>query len=820
MNPAESSTRQAGSSRMGWLQALHPLLSRFSGLRLSTKAMLFNVSIIAIVISAVFVGLSIQIRNETRQLLQDLLNRSEAQVLSIQQDNLAQLFWATSQISSNSTLRAAMETYRLESAPTPDIREELLATIQNELDKIWGSLPHDLLFVTDEAGRVLGASGHTDALPHPGENLSTLPVMRQALDPTAQVGEQNFGVFTLQQQYYLVGSVPIELQGFIIGSLTLGDRIDSSFLPNLRAFFGGETLVMAGERNIASTLTAEVQQQGLTLDTLEQAVSQAEGTARIGPDDYLVTSMKLGSDDRGEPVTLYLLRSLTAALKQPNEQLKQTLATQALLAILLVSALTFVATRKSLRLLERFVEFMRSVAETGDYSRRFNQRTTDPGHARPPGPVALTADPAGPSNNELDLLINGFNTMLSVIETRDRSLKNAHANLEQGIRALHQKEQELRQAQKMEAIGMLAGGVAHEFNNILTIVSGFSELAMRNLEKGHATRSHIEEVQRACKSASILTRQLLALGRKQLFRPKVINLNHLIADLEKILRSVIGESLQLSTRLDGELFNVFADPAQIEQVLINLTLNSKDATEPAGTICIETSNADASQDPGAQDIAVLQQPHVVFSVTDSGCGMDKETQLRMFEPFFTTKEKGKGTGLGLSTVHGIIAQCGGHISVKSEPGKGTTIRVHLPRVTEAIETEVDSEVLITEAGTETILVVEDEPDVRKIVCKLLALSGYSILEAAGPLEALELLAKNNKPVDLLLTDVVMPDMNGKELYEQIALQDPNIKVLFMSGYTHGVIDEGGILPDGVNFLQKPFAPAVLSSKVRKILDAP
>ncbi|HKX55359.1 MAG TPA: ATP-binding protein, partial [Xanthomonadales bacterium] len=671
MNPAESSTHQAGSSRMRWLQTL---LARFSGLRLSTKAMLFNVSLIAIVISAVFIGLSIQIRHETRQLLQDMLNRSEAQVLSIQQDNLAQLFWATTQISSNSTLRAAMETYRLESAPAKDIREELLATIQNELDKIWGSLPHDLLLVTDEAGRVLGASGHTDTLPAPGENLSTLPVMRQALDPMAQVGEQNFGVFTLQQQYYLVGSVPIELQGFIIGSLTLGDRIDSSFLPNLRAFFGGETLVMAGERSIASTLPAEVQEQGLTLATLEKAVAQAEGTARIGPDDYLVTSMKLGSDGRGEPVTLYLLRSLTAALKQPNEQLKKTLATQALLAILLVSALTFVATRKSLRLLERFVAFMRGVAETGDYSRRFNQRTADPIPARSPEPAGLTADRTDPSNNELDLLINGFNTMLSVIETRDRSLKNAHANLEQGIRALHQKEQELRQAQKMEAIGMLAGGVAHEFNNILTIVSGFSELAMRNLDKDHAARSHIEEVQRACKSASILTRQLLALGRKQLFRPKVINLNQLVADLEKILRSVIGESLQLSTRLDEELFNVFADPAQIEQVLINLTLNSRDATGPAGTICIATSNVDPSPDPGAHDIAVLQEPHVVISVTDSGCGMDKETQLRMFEPFFTTKEKGKGTGLGLSTVHGIIAQCGGHISVDSEPGKGTTIR--------------------------------------------------------------------------------------------------------------------------------------------------
>ncbi len=796
-----------------------PLVSRFNGLRLATKAILFNVSLIAIVIAAVFIGLSIQLKQETKQLLQDLLNRSEAQVLSIQQDNLSQLFWATSQVSSNSTLRAAMETYRLQSSPSENIRTELLATIQNELDKIWSSLPHDLLFVTDDHGVVLGASGHEESLPLTGKNLSSLPIMRQALDPGAAIGEQNFGVFELQEQYYLVGSVPIELQGFIIGSLTLGNRIDSSFLPNLRAFFGGETLVMVGERTIASTLPASIQQEDLLLAKLESAVTLGDGTARIGADQYLVTSMRLGSDARNEPVSLYLLRSLTAALKAPNEQLRKLLATQALLAILLGSVLTWIATQKSLRPLERFVAFMRSVAETGDYSRRFSKQKVSKPPALPPSREVLNPGPAEASNNELDLLINGFNTMLSVIETRDISLKNAHASLERGIRELQQKEEELRQAQKMEAIGMLAGGVAHEFNNILTIVSGFSELAMRSLHTDHEAISHIDEVRKACKSASLLTRQLLALGRKQLFRPKVINLNQLVADLEKILRSVIGEALELNIRLEEGLFNVFADPAQIEQVLINLTLNSRDAAEPAGTICIETRNVTASENPAGQEFAVMQAPHVVISVSDTGCGMDSATRQRMFEPFFTTKERGKGTGLGLSTVHGIIAQCGGHISVASEPGAGTTIQVHLPRVSQAIEGAIDNPGQAVETGKETILVVEDEPNVRKIVCKLLALSGYSVLEASGPLEALELFEQHERPVDLLLTDVIMPGMNGKELHEQIARHNPDIKVIFMSGYTHGVIDPGGILPDAVNFLQKPFAPEVLGTKVRKILDA-
>lgn len=243
MNPSIQPAPDQASKARG---VLHPLASWLNGMRLSTKAMLFSMSLIAIVISAVFIGLSIQLKQETKQLLQDLLNRSEAQVQSIQQDNLEQLFWATSQISSNSTLRAAMETYRLEASPNEGIRAELLATIQNELDKIWGNLSHDLLFVTDESGVVLGASSHSEVLPAPGENFSALPSMRRALDPGAAIGERNFGVFELQQQYYLIGSVPIELQGFIIGTLTLGDRIDSSFLPNIRAFFGGDTLVMVG----------------------------------------------------------------------------------------------------------------------------------------------------------------------------------------------------------------------------------------------------------------------------------------------------------------------------------------------------------------------------------------------------------------------------------------------------------------------------------------------------------------------------------------------------------------------------------------------
>jgi hypothetical protein len=305
-----------------------------------------------------------------------MLNRSERQVLSIKEDNLSQLLWVSSQVANNPTLRAAMETYRLESTLSIEIRKGLLATVQNELDKIWTGLPHDLIFVTDEKGRVLADNGRLNSQPQIGEDLSVKPALKHALNPLAEIGDQNFGVIQLQGQHYLIGASPIDLQGYVIGTLTLGDRIDSSFLPNLRAFFGGETVVTAGGRAIASTLP-----QSSSGDSSAEALArpgsdaiQADGTAHLGDEDYLITSMTLGIDDAGEPVTLFLLRSLTQALREPSQKLMKTLATQAVLAVLLGALLTSVATRTSLRPLEKFVAFMKGVAESGDYSRRFRGR--------------------------------------------------------------------------------------------------------------------------------------------------------------------------------------------------------------------------------------------------------------------------------------------------------------------------------------------------------------------------------------------------------------------------------------------------------------
>lgn len=815
MSDSEASQVSSAEPGQGVLQRL---AGRWNSMRLSTKAMLLTVVLATLVISVIFITLSLEIRDEIKQILRDTLNRTEQQVLSIKEDNLAQLIWVSSQISSNPTLRAAMETYRLEASMNMAVHAELLATLKNELDKIWPGLQHDLLIVTDEKGSVLAANGEDETRPDIGADLSGLAVLSHALDPAAEMGDESFGVITLEGQYFLIGSLPIEMQGYIIGTLTLGDRIDSSFLPNLRRFFGGDTLITVGGRVIASTLTAasDSSPKGTSVDSPGVPAIGRDGTVRIGSDDYLVTTMSLGTDDAGEPVTLYLLRSLTDALREPNRSLMKTLATQGALAVLLVALLAWVTTRASLQPLARFVAFMKGVAESGDYSLRFRGRR---GKSEPPPAAGETPEPPEPlpsSGNELDLLVDGFNRMLAVIEARDSSLKRAHTQLEDSVEALQQKEIELRQMQKMEAIGLLAGGVAHDFNNTLMVISGFSELALRGLEPDHPAREFIEEVRQATNSGVTLTRQLLAVSSRQVLEPRVIRLNDLVEGIENMLQRALGESIELKTRLEPGLHNVVVDPAQIDQTLLNLVLNSRDAIDESGTITISTANVDPGE---VSDRLELEIPHVMISVRDTGCGISEDVQAHMFEPFFTTKDKGKGTGLGLSTVHGTVKQCGGHILVESRPGAGAEFRIYLPAVAEDIDQPSGHHYSGQTGGEATLLLVEDDKDVRAVVSKMLSMSGFAVIEAEDPIQALRLFEQHRDVIDVLITDVVMPGMNGKQLYERIAAVNPDIKTLFISAYADGAIDDLGDLREGVSFLQKPFTPEALLAKLQQILES-
>jgi PAS domain S-box-containing protein len=379
-------------------------------------------------------------------------------------------------------------------------------------------------------------------------------------------------------------------------------------------------------------------------------------------------------------------------------------------------------------------------------------------------------------------------------------------------------EAQLRQAAKMEAIGRLAGGVAHDFNNLLTIISGYGQLLQERLSPQDL--GHVEEILKASDRAAALTRQLLAFSRRQILAPQVLDLNSVVADLEKMLRRLIGEDIDLTTLQQSGLGRVKADPGQIEQVIINLAVNARDAMPQGGKLTIETANVDLDETYALTHTGVTPGPHVMLAVADTGIGMDAEILGHIFEPFFTTKERGKGTGLGLATLYGIVKQSAGSVWVYSEPGQGTTFKIFLPRVEEsgpeARPAMAPSELA---KGSETVLVVEDEEGVRSLVCQTLTSHGYKVLEAAGAAQALTIAEQHTEPIHLLLTDVVMPQTGGRELAKRLStLLHPETKVLYMSGYTDDAIVRHGVLEADTFFLQKPFGPSTLLRKVREVLD--
>jgi two-component system cell cycle sensor histidine kinase/response regulator CckA len=384
--------------------------------------------------------------------------------------------------------------------------------------------------------------------------------------------------------------------------------------------------------------------------------------------------------------------------------------------------------------------------------------------------------------------------------------------------ALRVRDEQLRQAQKMEAIGQLAGGVAHDFNNLLTIILGYSDVLANAPDQPKQRVEMLAEIHNAAERAGHLTRQLLAFSRKQVLEPRVVNLNDIVGNMEKMLRRLIGEDVSIHTTLAPDLDRVLADPGQLEQVIMNLVVNARDAMPQGGELCIETANIELDLTYAKAHADVNPGRYTVLAISDSGCGMDEATKARIFEPFFTTKQIGKGTGLGLATVYGIVRQSGGHICVSSGLGHGTTFKVYFPAVVRSEPApKPSSDRNLSLSGNETILIVEDEDSVRALVHSILEIYGYTVLEAREPFEAVQLSESYAGPIHLLLTDVIMPQLNGKRLSELLQSQRPSMKVLFMSGYTDDAIVRQGILSPGICFVQKPFTPAVLAAKLRDAL---
>ena len=383
-------------------------------------------------------------------------------------------------------------------------------------------------------------------------------------------------------------------------------------------------------------------------------------------------------------------------------------------------------------------------------------------------------------------------------------------------------EAQLRQGQKMEAVGRLAGGIAHDFNNLLTVIVGYSDLVLRQLTPGTLVHQDMEQVRHAGMSAAGLTAQLLVVSRKQVLQPRIVDLNAIVTRMSGLLRRVIGEGVQLETRLSEPLDRVFADVGQLEQIILNLALNARDAMPDGGSLTVETANVHASADwvalhPGPPP----QGPHVMLLIDDTGIGMDETVQAHIFEPFFTTKEAAGGTGLGLATVYGIVTQTGGSIVVDSAPGHGTTFKIFLPSTEQGTVLTTDPAPPLEDVGgSETVLVVEDQREVRAVTLSALTRQGYKVLEAANGAEALSVLENYDGKVHLLLTDVVMPGMSGRDLAERLLVGRPDLRVLYTSGYIDGPIAHHGVLDAGMTFIQKPFTPTELLRKVRTLLDVP
>jgi len=389
-----------------------------------------------------------------------------------------------------------------------------------------------------------------------------------------------------------------------------------------------------------------------------------------------------------------------------------------------------------------------------------------------------------------------------------------------------QLEAQFRQAQKMESVGQLAGGIAHDFNNLLTVINGTAELVTAQLREGDPLHEDLREIRQAGERAAALTRQLLAFSRKQILQPRVINLDTVVAEMESLLRRLIGEDVELVVVPSEGLGHVKADPGQIEQVIANLAVNARDAMPQGGQLTIEIQNVKIDEEYARQHQYAHQQgpavqpgPYVMLVVSDTGMGMDEVTRQRSFEPFFTTKDPGKGTGLGLSTVYGIVKQSDGYIWVYSEVGQGTSFKIYLPQVAEVAGSTRRSPTVAPAHGTETILLVEDVGGLRKLAKRMLESAGYTVLTAANGEEALRVLERHEEQVHLMVTDVVMPGMSGRILAERFDRTRPGMKVLYMSGYTDDVVVRHGVLAEGMPFLSKPFTAAELIRKVREVLDS-
>ena len=784
---------------------LRGLAVRIRRTSLAVKITAVGALVTAAVVLVAFGALSVETRASARRVYADELSRHQRTLLLLQRQNLTQLISGAALITQSPTLRSALETYRVEANLGRATRRDLVQTVRRELSNLLTRIERDILIVTDDHGQVYASAirggGGRESLRT--VDLSRMAAVRRALDPAGRADSGELAVYRDGTVSYQVAVYPLVLDGYTIGALLLGERLDEGLVRSARAAFDGEIIVTAGRSVLAATVpTTKAHVVDQLLAPRENADSTQ--TIRVSGEEMAIAPLELGQTQDGDVVTLWLLQPLGPTVRTLTQPLERDFVLYGALAVLIAALGAGAAARSVLKSFRRFVDYMRSGSAAERLESRFDAHDV-------PAEVRTL-------NASFEQLMASIATKRRELEQRTAELTAANAVLldevrhrQRAERALHESEEQLRQSQKLEAVGTLAGGIAHDFNNLLTAVSGFTQLALMNSDPNSATAADLRHVVEAADRAAHLTRQLLAFSRKQVLQPTVLDLGDVVRQIAPLLGRVLGEDVTLRIQTDEAIPRVIADRGQLEQVVMNLAINARDAMPEGGMLTITASNA--------ADIGVSGTPgrHVMLTVEDTGTGIPDEIRGRIFEPFFTTKEPGKGTGLGLSMVYGIVKQSGGAIDLVTNMGVGTKFTITLPAASEALTPGLVQPVVESvPTGTETILVVEDDSEVRALARRTLQDRGYRVLPAADAMEALRL--ARDATIDVLLTDIVMPQVSGPELVEMFLAVHPRPVIIYMSGYADDALTSARLAATSA-FLRKPFTPATLARTVREALDA-
>ncbi len=736
-----------------------------SNFRLRTKFLLSLLAITAGLTAATLLIVSYSVRKRVRENIREDVSNSVANYQSFQKQQEKSLAQSAALLANLPNVRALMST-------------EDLATIEDASTDIWKLSGSDLLVLANRSGNVAAVKATSAGLdPSVAQGM-----LRQSLDRKESNGWW-FGGGHLYQVWIQPIYFGSSTQDTAIGLLAVGHEVNQRAAGEFASVASSEVAFNFDGAPVASTLNSSRQSE--LASRLREQVPDASGDAQeiqLGSERYLAKTVSL-SPEGGPSVSLTVLKSFDKATQFLSE-LNNVLIGLGLFSILAGSVLVFWISHTYTKPLAGLVEGVRALGQ-GDYSYPLETRGGD----------------------EVAEVTEAFVNMRASLESTQQEQK--------------QLEERLRQAHKMEAVGRLAGGIAHDFNNLLTIIRGNSDL-LKDREGADAFHQRcVEQIQKAAGRAVSMTRQLLAFSRMQVLQPRVMDLNAVVVEMGKMIPRLIGEHIEYSFAPDPKLDSVKADPGQIEQVILNLAANARDAMPRGGKLSVRTSNVWMDLEMAAKRPPMTAGQYVLLSVSDTGHGMDEATKVRIFEPFFTTKEIGKGTGLGLATAYGVVKQSRGFIWVDSSPGEGTTFEIYLPQVAgKASNSETAEKPSTIPGGSETILVAEDEAGVRELACQFLRVKGYTVLEAEGGLDALAISLRHAGPIHLLLSDMVMPSMSGGELAVQLKATRPDMRVAFMSGYSEfSRGDIGKEFPEAP-VLQKPFSPASLVEIVRHALGQP